>query len=283
MISGLRRRGRRRPVHARCTTISSPRSRSTVAPPSSPARRRASVARRRSPSPRPARPWCSPTAPRTGWPRPPPSSRASARRRSCVPTDVSQTSRRSTTSPGRRPCDGPRRRLGQRRRHHPQLKHRRHDQESDLDAIVAVNLKGVYWGIAAAGRVMSAAKRGSIINVASAGGEMPAPTLSVYGMTKAGVIQLTRTAAAELGPSRHPGQRRRPRVHRDPDDAASGGRRPTARSTMPSGRRPWASGGAQSPLGTIGEPSDIAYAMLYLAVDAARSSPARSCAPTAAW
>ena len=58
--------------------------------------------------------------------------------------------------------------------------------EVDLDAIIAVNLKGVYWGIAAAGRVMSAARRGSIVNVASAGGEMPAPSLSVYGMTKAG-------------------------------------------------------------------------------------------------
>src|SRR4051794_15768111 len=46
--------------------------------------------------------------------------------------------------------------------------------EEDLDAIVAVNLKGVYWGTAAAGRVMAAAKRGSIVNVASAGGEMPA-------------------------------------------------------------------------------------------------------------
>ncbi|MCU1380969.1 MAG: short-chain dehydrogenase/reductase, partial [Acidimicrobiales bacterium] len=72
--------------------------------------------------------------------------------------------------------------------------------EEELDAIVGVNLKGVYWGIAAAGRVMAASKRGSIVNVASAGGEMPAPSLSVYGMTKAGVIQLTRTAAAELGP-----------------------------------------------------------------------------------
>ena len=58
----------------------------------------------------------------------------------------------------------------------------------------------MYWGCAAAGRVMSVAGRGSIVNVASAGGEMPAPTLSVYGMTKAGVIQLTRTVAAELGP-----------------------------------------------------------------------------------
>ncbi|HUJ65623.1 MAG TPA: SDR family oxidoreductase, partial [Acidimicrobiales bacterium] len=51
--------------------------------------------------------------------------------------------------------------------------------EADLDAILAVNLKGVYWGCAAAGRVMSVAGRGAIVNVASAGGEVPAPTLSV--------------------------------------------------------------------------------------------------------
>jgi NAD(P)-dependent dehydrogenase (short-subunit alcohol dehydrogenase family) len=34
----------------------------------------------------------------------------------------------------------------------------------------------------------------------SAGGEVPAPTLSVYGMTKAAVIHLTRYHALELGP-----------------------------------------------------------------------------------
>ena len=47
--------------------------------------------------------------------------------------------------------------------------------ETDLDAVISVNLKGVVWGCAAAARVMSDAKRGSIINVASSGGETPAP------------------------------------------------------------------------------------------------------------
>ena len=72
--------------------------------------------------------------------------------------------------------------------------------EEELDAVLAVNLKGVFWGTAAAGRVMSAAKRGAIVNVASSGGETGVPTLSMYGVAKAGVIQLTRVAAAELGP-----------------------------------------------------------------------------------
>ena len=131
--------------------------------------------------------------------------------------------------------------------------------EEDLDAIVGVNLKGVYWGIAAAGRVMSAAGRGSIVNVASAGGEMPAPTLSVYGMTKAGVIQLTRTAAAELGPKGiranavAPGFIETPMTQRT-WTGADGSVDEAKRSEVLVIR------GAQSPLSTTGEPTDIAGA-----------------------
>jgi len=141
--------------------------------------------------------------------------------------------------------------------------------EADLDAIVAVNLKGVYWGCAAAGRAMAAAGRGSIVNVASAGGEVPAPTLSVYGMTKAAVIQLTRTVAAELGPrgvranAVAPGFIDTPMTQRNwtrPDGTVDEARRA---DTL--GQR-----AAQSPLGVTGEPQDIAYAMLYLASDASR-------------
>jgi 3-oxoacyl-[acyl-carrier protein] reductase len=141
--------------------------------------------------------------------------------------------------------------------------------EEDLDAIVGVNLKGVYWGIAAAGRVMSAAGRGSIVNVASAGGEMPAPTLSVYGMTKAGVIQLTRTAAAELGPKGiranavAPGFIETPmtqRVWTGEDGTVDEAKRAEVLGVR----------GGQSPLSTTGEPTDIAYAMLYLAADASK-------------
>jgi 3-oxoacyl-[acyl-carrier protein] reductase len=141
--------------------------------------------------------------------------------------------------------------------------------EEDLDAIVGVNLKGVYWGCAAAGRVMAAAGRGSIVNVASAGGELPAPTLSVYGITKAGVIQLTRTVAAELGPYHvranavAPGFIDTPMTQRNWTNAD--GTVDEARRRDMLGQR-----GAQSPLGITGEPQDIAYAMLYLASDASR-------------
>ena len=141
--------------------------------------------------------------------------------------------------------------------------------EEDIDAVIGVNLKGVYWGIAAAGRVMAASKRGSIVNVASAGGEMPAPSLSIYGMTKAGVIQLTRTAAVELGPSGiranavAPGFVETPMTQRT--FVAADGTVDEEKRTSLFGARE-----AQSPLGITGDTTDISYAMLYLAVDASR-------------
>jgi 3-oxoacyl-[acyl-carrier protein] reductase len=141
--------------------------------------------------------------------------------------------------------------------------------EEELDAVVAVNLKGVFWGCAAAGRVMSAAGRGSIVNVASAGGEFPAPTLAVYGLTKAAVIHLTRIVATELGPkgvranSVAPGFIETPMTSRNWTNADG---------SIDDGKRDALLGARsdQSPLGITGDPKDISYAMLYLAADASR-------------
>ncbi len=141
--------------------------------------------------------------------------------------------------------------------------------EPELDAVVAVNLKGTYWGCAAAARAMSAAGRGAIVNVASAGGEVPAPTLSVYGMTKAAVIHLTRTVAAELGlrgvraNAVAPGFIETPMTQRNwtnPDGTVDEPRRAELLAQR----------AAQSPLGMTGEADDIAYAMLYLASSASK-------------
>ena len=139
----------------------------------------------------------------------------------------------------------------------------------EVHRIVGVNLLGVYWGIAAAGRRLGAQGHGVIINIASAGGEVPAPTLSVYGMTKAAVIHLTRTAAHELGPkgvrvnSVAPGWIDTPMVAHYFTDA-EGKVDPEAKARIVATRA------ASSPLGITGETTDIAYAMLYLASDAAR-------------
>ena len=141
--------------------------------------------------------------------------------------------------------------------------------EADLDAVIAVNLKGVFFGTAVAGRVMSAAGRGAIVNVASAGGEVPTPTIPVYGMTKAAVIHLTRTAAVELGPAGVRANAVAPgfidtamtqRAWRDGDGAIDDARRSEVLAAR----------AEQSPLGVTGEPVDIAWAMLYLAADASR-------------
>jgi 3-oxoacyl-[acyl-carrier protein] reductase len=139
--------------------------------------------------------------------------------------------------------------------------------EQDVRSVVDVNLLGVYWGVASAARVMT--NGGSIINITSAGGEMPAPTLSAYGMTKAGVAQLTKTAAAELGPSKirvnaiAPGFIDTPMVSSYFTNAA-GEVDPDAKTAILSARA------SQSPLGTTGETTDITYAMLYLASEASR-------------
>ena len=74
--------------------------------------------------------------------------------------------------------------------------------EDTLRSIIDVNLIGVYWGIAAAARVMSGKGRGSIINIASAGGDVPAPNISVYGLTKAAVMHLTGTRDEFYPPAR---------------------------------------------------------------------------------
>jgi 3-oxoacyl-[acyl-carrier protein] reductase len=141
--------------------------------------------------------------------------------------------------------------------------------EDDLHAVLAVNLEGVFWGTAAAGKVMSAAGRGSIVNVASAGGEVPAPTLAVSGMTNAAVIQLTRTAAAELGPA---GVRANAVAPGFTDTAMTQRAWRAADGAIDDDRRSQvlAERAAGSPLGMTGESSDIAWAMLYLAADASR-------------
>jgi 3-oxoacyl-[acyl-carrier protein] reductase len=141
--------------------------------------------------------------------------------------------------------------------------------ERDLDDIVAVNLKGVYWGSAAAARAMTAAGKGSIVNVSSAGGEMPAPYLSVYSMCKAGVIAITRTLAAEVGRSGirvnavAPGWTDTPmnaHYYLNDDGTVDQERRANIIA---------ARAGAAA-LGITGEPVDIALGMLYLAADASR-------------
>ena len=70
----------------------------------------------------------------------------------------------------------------------------------DLDRVLTVNLKGTFFVLREAGRLMAERGGGSIIAFASIRAVQVEPGQSVYSATKAGIVQLCRTLAAELGP-----------------------------------------------------------------------------------
>jgi NAD(P)-dependent dehydrogenase (short-subunit alcohol dehydrogenase family) len=65
--------------------------------------------------------------------------------------------------------------------------------------IVDTNFLGVVWGCRAALPVLRRAGGGIILNIASAAGFAAAPNMSAYNATKAAVISLSETLAAETG------------------------------------------------------------------------------------
>src|SRR5580700_4743302 len=69
----------------------------------------------------------------------------------------------------------------------------------EFDRILAVNLKGVLYGCQAAGKVMVEQGGGSIVNMASAAVLTPAAGIGPYAICKAGVAQLTKSMAVEVG------------------------------------------------------------------------------------
>lgn len=73
-------------------------------------------------------------------------------------------------------------------------------EEADYDFVMDTNAKGAFFVAQAAGRAMIAAGRpGRIINIASAAGLRVLGHLSVYCMSKAAVIHMTRALALEWG------------------------------------------------------------------------------------
>jgi NAD(P)-dependent dehydrogenase (short-subunit alcohol dehydrogenase family) len=69
--------------------------------------------------------------------------------------------------------------------------------EKDFDHTLAVNLKGAFFVSQAAGELMIQQKFGRIINLSSQAGFIALPTESVYCMTKAGIAHLTKCFAVE--------------------------------------------------------------------------------------
>lgn len=129
--------------------------------------------------------------------------------------------------------------------------------ESDWDATMAVNLKGVFLMSQIVGRHMLAAGGGRIINMASQGAVVALDKHLAYCTSKAGVVAITQMLASEWGP-------RNIRVN-----AIS----PTVALTE-LGRKAWAGEAGEQMIGRIPArrfvyPEEIAGCALYLASDAA--------------
>ncbi|MDE0358724.1 MAG: SDR family NAD(P)-dependent oxidoreductase [Gammaproteobacteria bacterium] len=72
--------------------------------------------------------------------------------------------------------------------------------DEEIDRVLGLNLKGGAHVIQAAGRIMSGQGSGSIILFSSIRSVVVEPGQSLYAATKAGIVQMVRVAAAELGP-----------------------------------------------------------------------------------
>ena len=128
--------------------------------------------------------------------------------------------------------------------------------EEGWDRIVAVNLKGVFFCCQAAGRHMTRAGRGRVINVSSLTGEIGLPNLAAYGATKGGVNQLTRALAVEWA------------ARGITVNAIGPGRIRTAMTEDIFSDPAQASFVSRIPMRRPGEPSDLTGAVVFLASDA---------------
>jgi len=74
-------------------------------------------------------------------------------------------------------------------------------EQKDWDAVLNVNLRGVFFGIKhAAQQMIAQGDGGSIINIASQAAKRGFAGAAAYVSSKHGVVGLTRTAALEFGP-----------------------------------------------------------------------------------
>jgi len=127
--------------------------------------------------------------------------------------------------------------------------------EEDWDAVMNVNLKGVFLCSKYVGQQMIKQKSGAIVNIASIAGLNPQIHAGAYSVSKAGVISLTELLAMEWAACNVrvnaicPGPTKTTLF----DSCWSGERREARRKAIPIGR--------------FGEPKEIAKAALFLASD----------------
>lgn len=72
--------------------------------------------------------------------------------------------------------------------------------EADWDFVLDVNTKGAFFVMQAVAREMIKRRSGKIINTASISGKQPEPYFVHYGVSKAGVLHMTKSAAVVLAP-----------------------------------------------------------------------------------
>ncbi len=72
--------------------------------------------------------------------------------------------------------------------------------DEEFDRVISLNLKGSFRLMRAAGAVMAKQRRGSIIVMSSIRSQVVEPGQGIYAATKAGLVQMARALAAELGP-----------------------------------------------------------------------------------
>ena len=128
--------------------------------------------------------------------------------------------------------------------------------DEDIDAVIDVNLKGTLYWCRAVARPMTKARSGCIVNVSSIVGITGNAGQSNYAAAKAGIFGLTRSLAAEFG-------ERGVRVNA----VAPGYIQTDMTAGLPEAVKQASL--TRIPLGRLGDPTDIARAVLFLASDAA--------------
>lgn len=125
----------------------------------------------------------------------------------------------------------------------------------DFHTVIATNLTAPYFLVASLAPAMAATGKGAIVNVSSIAGQFALPGMSVYGATKAALEFLTKSWAAEFGPS---GVR--------VNTVVVGPTRTPGSSELGEGLDVLA---AQAPAGRVADPLEIAAAVAFLASDSA--------------
>ncbi|MGH9274906.1 MAG: SDR family NAD(P)-dependent oxidoreductase [Acidimicrobiales bacterium] len=124
---------------------------------------------------------------------------------------------------------------------------------------MAVNLDGVFFCMRAELRAMRAGGRGSIVNVASSAARMGVPGLSAYSASKHAVLGLTKSAALEVA-------REGIRVNAVCPGSV---RTPMLRGFVGGDEELLEKMGRRAPMARLGEPLEIAEAVVWLLSDAA--------------